>query len=556
MRYPATIRTSVSQQAITKVTRLFNGTIADVLNELLQNARRAGATAVAIELLDPDGQPTLAVRDDGRGIADPAVLVSLGRSGWDDSILRREDPAGMGVFSLAGRRVEIRSCPFGNTAGWRIVIPAGAWETSAEIPVEPFPVTSGTEILIDMPTARSAQLESAAVAAARFFPLPVTLNGQMLARHDFLKDAVHVERWHGCRIGVHRDEDRLGYDSPRINFHGVTIATKLPVISEVDHGPSWSVMVDIADAPDLQLVLPARKEMVANDALEALRFACRRIIYQVIADQPEHRLSYANWREAGLLGIDLPEATPCLRAWKPRTGEPFGRERGQRTHTQDVILVTDYDADAEQCAAPVLSNIELLGARPVFEQDAFEGYRWYDALPRIRSLHFEIETGGATHQYLPDPVPDDLPSGRVAAITLHLEIAASGRDHDKPTARVFPLDVLVCNNDTYNLDETPILIAEGADVSPGRLAWLLEASLFSPDDDAESDSAETQRERFGQEARNIANQLLLGEEAALLEMLREQLRDNVAWLVPKEKLLTATIARFKVELTLADAPAA
>lgn len=32
MEFPSTIRTSVSQQAITKVTRLFNGTVGDVLN--------------------------------------------------------------------------------------------------------------------------------------------------------------------------------------------------------------------------------------------------------------------------------------------------------------------------------------------------------------------------------------------------------------------------------------------------------------------------------------------------------------------------------------------
>ncbi|MDB5580824.1 MAG: ATP-binding protein [Bradyrhizobium sp.] len=69
MTLPSTIRTAVSQAAITKVTRLFNGSVGDVLNELLQNARRAGASRIDIETLDLAGHPTLNLRDDGRGIA-------------------------------------------------------------------------------------------------------------------------------------------------------------------------------------------------------------------------------------------------------------------------------------------------------------------------------------------------------------------------------------------------------------------------------------------------------------------------------------------------------
>lgn len=41
---PTTIRPSVSPEVINKVTRLFNGSLDDLVNEMLQNARRAGAT--------------------------------------------------------------------------------------------------------------------------------------------------------------------------------------------------------------------------------------------------------------------------------------------------------------------------------------------------------------------------------------------------------------------------------------------------------------------------------------------------------------------------------
>lgn len=122
MSLPATIQTAVGQSMISRVTRLFNNSVQDVLTELLQNARRAGATRVDIDSFDLADQPTLVIRDNGTGIDDPAKLVTLGDSGWNQEIAHREDPAGMGVFSLAGHRVQIRSFSQAANRGWRIVI--------------------------------------------------------------------------------------------------------------------------------------------------------------------------------------------------------------------------------------------------------------------------------------------------------------------------------------------------------------------------------------------------------------------------------------------------
>ena len=95
---PATISTSVAPETINKVSRLFNGSVTDILHELLQNARRAGAGTVAVSTIGRAGDRLLHIVDDGHGIADPASIVTLGRSGWNETIARREDPAGMGVF--------------------------------------------------------------------------------------------------------------------------------------------------------------------------------------------------------------------------------------------------------------------------------------------------------------------------------------------------------------------------------------------------------------------------------------------------------------------------
>src|SRR3546814_7507583 len=98
MTLPREIRPTVGDELITKVSRLFNGTIADVLNELFQNARRAGAGRIEVRVSEHEGSSVLTIADDGRGIDDPASYVTLGRSGWNDAIARREDTAGMGVF--------------------------------------------------------------------------------------------------------------------------------------------------------------------------------------------------------------------------------------------------------------------------------------------------------------------------------------------------------------------------------------------------------------------------------------------------------------------------
>ena len=53
------IRASVSPETIGKLTRLFNGSLSDILNELLQNARRAGASVVNVTTTPQKNAPPL-----------------------------------------------------------------------------------------------------------------------------------------------------------------------------------------------------------------------------------------------------------------------------------------------------------------------------------------------------------------------------------------------------------------------------------------------------------------------------------------------------------------
>jgi hypothetical protein len=66
---------------ITRVTRLYNGTIADCRMNFCRMPGRAGAGAIGIDVEDIDGVPTLSICDDGCGIDDPHNLLTLGQSG-------------------------------------------------------------------------------------------------------------------------------------------------------------------------------------------------------------------------------------------------------------------------------------------------------------------------------------------------------------------------------------------------------------------------------------------------------------------------------------------
>ncbi len=97
-----TITAHVNQRLLTKADRLFTGTLEGRIIEILQNARRAGATTV--EITNREGIVT--VRDNGQGIEDFAALLDLGGSGWEEALEASEDPAGVGLFCLSKRPPE------------------------------------------------------------------------------------------------------------------------------------------------------------------------------------------------------------------------------------------------------------------------------------------------------------------------------------------------------------------------------------------------------------------------------------------------------------------
>ncbi|MEI8197565.1 MAG: ATP-binding protein, partial [Phycisphaerae bacterium] len=311
------IQAQVNTRLLAKASRLFTGTLAGRIIEILQNARRAGAKHVIIT--NHNGLVT--IRDDGRGITDFAKLLDLGGSGWQPNLESSEDPAGVGLFSLAPRKLTVRS------RGHKVVIDESGWTgTPVEVltdppglPICPPDITAGagTELEFADDPWDAAQVKSRAV----FTGLEVVVDNEPCPSERFLTGRAVTYRELGCRIQVvpesavshwHRDA-ALSHnfcDNVLLNFHGQVVAFGYHPTS--NHNLHF--LVELTGQPTgIRLMLPARTCLVANDAFTQLKAALEREAFLYLKRQRHHRLPYKEYLRAKELGIELPESEPVYR---------------------------------------------------------------------------------------------------------------------------------------------------------------------------------------------------------------------------------------------------
>ena len=549
-----TIQATIHQDAIQRVSAFFNATTAEVLNELLQNARRSGATEVSITT--NESAQTMTVQDDGEGISDPDALLAFGMSRWDQRTARSEHPAGMGLYSLARReRTEVRS-KHSNQPAWVVEltpanftgeIPAKVWEipgsedeptgTSVTFSYKPGPVSYGGNYH-DIRAIENA---------ARFYPLPVSLNGKPLEQWPFLKNAEYTKEWQGVRIGVRRNQIQ-----GRLNFHGILVhSAELPLIKAINE--DWTSEVDTIDCEHLELTLPARKDVVQTPFIDRLREECFRAIYEAMAlhDEPVD-VPKAVQKDARKMGVNLPGARPMLPPWKPlkaadsyhlysnnrRNAEPA--EKGALLLGRTLLSIPDQQALAramnllDQEYSPDAPKLMLADPR-------LEGYEWYDNIPEITGMDVTVRTEGATlnlkevrEQLKEDGnTPPELEDQRPEGIILTLET----QDRHGNTSNVsIPADMVFLDDEGENCldpwDIQPLVTGDSA-VTATELTELMEESFFSPSDDKGADSYETQREAFVTECRYNATTLLDTWKEALEDAVMSAVKKNIMGAVPQ-----------------------
>jgi len=145
-----------------------------VVAELLQNARRAGASFVALSYVPKAKR--LVVRDDGCGIVDLQQLLTLGESGWSEAVRRAEHPFGLGFLQslYAADRCSIES------NGQRVQFDTRAALAGATVGVERAIDARGTTVTLEEVVL--PHLDREIVRTTRGFPIPVHYNGVTLRR--------------------------------------------------------------------------------------------------------------------------------------------------------------------------------------------------------------------------------------------------------------------------------------------------------------------------------------------------------------------------------------
>ncbi len=383
-----TIQATVNPRLLTKANRLFTGTLQGRIIEILQNARRAGATRV--EITNSNGWIT--VRDNGEGIDDFQRLLDLGGSGWDDSLEASEDPAGVGLFCLAPREVTIRS------RGQIAVIHKDGWTGEAvRIITDPEPC-EGTVLAFQDEPWTSSEVDRNAV----FTGMDVTVDGTACPREPFASDQATAYPDLGCRIEVreytdlhpwHRSCHRGHYgDNVLVNFHGQVVPFHHCPLSE----HHLHFLIDMTGEPTgIRLMLPARTCLVQNESYQALLVAMELEAFRYLQHRGHHRLAYKEYLRARQLGIMLPEATPTFRVGllSGDTPEPI-----EVTKPDNVPLSSCYRMNLDPALGDETdeANVHLLAALgkfaepfvPVDVRSEYDGYSWAK-LPTVDKVEFE-----------------------------------------------------------------------------------------------------------------------------------------------------------------------
>lgn len=167
---PQTIQATVDPHLLRELPRFFGGSVA-IIREVIQNAVRAGASTLEITL---DGD-VLTFADNGCGLDNPELLLSVARSGWGEGV---QHPAGMGVLSTLGEDFS-RSVTF-SSHDWRFPLTFEDFASQTPTTVQAQTAQTGFTVSVQLAVVANNLEELIRDARARA-PLTVTYNGQTLA---------------------------------------------------------------------------------------------------------------------------------------------------------------------------------------------------------------------------------------------------------------------------------------------------------------------------------------------------------------------------------------
>lgn len=299
------ISATLGSKLLRNSDRYFTNDDAAILDEMIQNARRAGAGTVTFTADGAD----LIIADDGKGLpADKAgVLLALGDSNNDDVVETAENAAGLGFFSLANFDVEVAS------QNWSMAVPKAAFTGGATATLQTTQgCRAGLTLRIrefldkkNLHTIGELILKSTrySTMTAELVGFPVACRRQ--EPREFASE--HVGNYPHASItsnGVTVTVVRKARDNDapaHINFFGKVISSDLVRSSAIpkcekiaslnergnveEHSTYNVVLVDVHDTSSLRLQLPQRQALIENGGLGLVKELTRRAYISLLQQE-------------------------------------------------------------------------------------------------------------------------------------------------------------------------------------------------------------------------------------------------------------------------------
>lgn len=292
-----------------------------VLGELMQNARRAGATRIDFTV-DADSK-TLSCQDNGHGINDFAALVMLMDSDWDEDVVLHDNPFGMGLFSAfyAGQTVEFLS------GGQRLTLTLDDVINKRLIPVvaDAQAPSEGTLVRISGADAKFFEFEyqpghpeklsiaqNQIAKFARGFSVPVSFNGLEMCRDRALDQMPFAltDIGHVSVPGIHRGSEMVSLSNVLYFLQGLPIGESALYC---DRGAYVIVHLDstqfVAQMPDRARLHNAIEQYCVIQA--SLQNTVRQFLVAQKASLTPEEMVQRHWKacmqhDAGHLLADIP----------------------------------------------------------------------------------------------------------------------------------------------------------------------------------------------------------------------------------------------------------
>lgn len=369
-----------------------------VIGEMLQNARRAGATRVNLTLTDTD----LTVEDDGCGIADFSVLLSIAKSGWDKAIQQSDAPYGIGLVSVLFACEDVEIISKGQRAQAK---------TSDLIAIRPVALTAvpdtGTTTL-RLGGHRLGKNDAIANEIRRLvagFPIPVFLNGEEVPRPHAVGAMDFIE----TPVGLATPGVRICNPVRHVYLQGLPIS-----VPRCTSGYCNTEIVHLS-SPMFEGRMPERDSLLepersAEKITAALEDVARQYLVGIAPTMTDEEFVGKYGVLAGKLDLrDLLNAKNCIPAqWVCRYDTPFKDTADGPGYTEapktDVVTRAELEAKGLFVVAHESEETnwetDLLAAHAVAGLDAFvthnglPSWHWGSALSQeVGPEDFELVPG-------------------------------------------------------------------------------------------------------------------------------------------------------------------